>query len=131
MNKGPTEAIDTWGIAYNCAAMDAQLEEPVADQPNVTSIDIPAAKEVYFIAEDGVGDEGDYEDDRGPEEVAVEAEEEEAANVKQEVDTLEEVEAGKEGESEEDKDSHILRVSGEEEGSEEEDREGLEAEERN
>lgn len=133
VNKGPAEAIDTRGIAYNRAAMDALLEEPVVDQPNVTSIDIPAAKEVYFIAEDGVGDEGDHEDDRGPEEVAVEAEEEEAADVEEEVDTTgtEVMEAGEEGESEEDEDSHISGVSGEEEGSEEEDGEGSEAEEGN
>ena len=133
VNKGPTEAIDTQGITYNCAAMDALLEKPVVDQPNVTSIDIPAAKEVYFIAKDGVGDEGDHEDDRGPEDVAVEAEEEEAADVEEEVDTTgtEVREAGEEGKSEEDEDSHILGVSGEEEGSEEEDGEGLEAEEGN
>ena len=71
VDKGPVEAIDTRGITYNRAAMDALLEEPVVDQPNVTSIDIPAAKEVYFIAEVGVGDGGDHEEDRGPEEVAV------------------------------------------------------------
>ena len=120
VNKGPAEAIDTRSIAYNRAAMDALLEEPVVDQPNVTSIVIPAAKEVYFIAEDGVGDEGDHKDDRGPEEVAVEAEKEEAADVEEEVDTTgtEVMEAGEEGESEEDEDSHISRVSGEEEAEE-------------
>ena len=107
VNKVPTEAIDIGGIAYNRAAMDALLEESVVDQPNVTSIDIPAAKEVYFIAEDGVGDEENHEDDRGPDEVAVEAEEEEAADVEEEVDTTEVMEAGEEGESEEDEDSHI------------------------
>ena len=133
MNKGPAEEIDTRGIAYNRAAMDALLEEPVVNQPNVTSIDIPAAKEVYFIAEDGVGDEGDHEEDRGPEEVAVEAEEEEAADVEEEVDITgtEVMEAGEEVESEEDEDSHISGISGEEEGSEEEDGEGSEAEEGN
>ena len=133
VNKGPPEAFDPRGIAYNCAAMDALLEEPVVDQPNVTSIDIPAAEEVYFIAEDGVRDERDHEDDRGPEEVAVEAEEEEAADVEEEVDTTgtEVMEAGEEGESEEDEDSHISGVSGEEEGSEEEDGKGSEAEEGN
>ena len=133
VHKGPAEAIDTRGIAYNRAAMDALLEEPVVDQPNVTSIDIRAAKEVYFIAEAGVGDEGDQEDDRGPEEVAVEAEEAEAADVEEEVDTTgtEVMEAGEKGESEEDEDSHFLGVSGEEEGSEEKDGEGLEAEEGN
>ena len=87
VNKSPTEGIDTWGIAYNHAAIDALLEEPVVHQPNIISINIPAAKEVSFIAEDGVGDEGDHEDDRGPEEVAVEAEEAEAADVEEEVDT--------------------------------------------
>ena len=43
VNKGPVEAIDTRGITYNYAAMDALLEEPVVDQSNVTTIDIPAA----------------------------------------------------------------------------------------
>ena len=43
VNKGPAEAIDTRGIAFNRAVMDALLEETVVDQPNVTSIDIPAA----------------------------------------------------------------------------------------
>ena len=43
---GPVEAIDTRSITYNRAAMDALLEELVVDQPNVTTIDIPAAKEV-------------------------------------------------------------------------------------
>ena len=115
VNKDPVEAIDTRGITYNRAAMDALLEEPVVDQPNVTTIDIPAAKEVYFIAEDGVGDE---EDVRGPEEVAVEAEEKEAVYVEEEFDTAEEDEGG---EFDKGEDSHITGVSGEEEeGSEKE-----------
>ena len=83
VNKDLVEAIDTRGIKCNRVAMDALLEEPVVDQPNVTTIDIPAAKEIYFITEDGVGDDRGQEDVRGLEEVAVEAEEEEAVYVEE------------------------------------------------
>ena len=75
VKRGPSEAIDTRGISYNCVAMDALLQEPTVDQPNVMSINIPAAKDsVYFDAEDGVGDIGTLDSEDGGEE-AVDVEE--------------------------------------------------------
>ena len=58
VNTTPSEVIDTRGISYNPAAMAALLEEPEIEQPNLMGIDIPAASEVYFDAENGVGEEG-------------------------------------------------------------------------
>ena len=73
MNSTPAEAIDTRGIAYNRVAMEALLEEPEVEQPNITgAVDIPEASGVYFDAENVVGDD---RPGRGPEEEAtVEAE---------------------------------------------------------
>ena len=63
-SNAPAEAIDTHGISYNRTAMEALLEEPEIDQPRVTGIDIPAASEVYFDAENGIGDDENCEEVR-------------------------------------------------------------------
>ena len=109
VNKGPAVAIDTRGITYNRAAMDALLEEPAVEQPNFTGIEIPAAKDAYFIAEDGVGVDEDHKDDREPEEEAVEAEEEGAVDAE---------EAEEAGQSEEGGESQSSGESAEEESEE-------------
>lgn len=62
VSNAPAEAIDTRGISYNRTAMEALLEEPEIDQPRVTGIDIPAASEVYFDAENGIGDDENCEE---------------------------------------------------------------------
>ena len=120
MIKGPVEAIETRGVIYNRVAMDALPKEVVVDPLNITSIDILVSKEVYFIAEDGVGDDEGQEDVRRPEEAAVEAEEYGTLYLEEELefDTVEEDEAG---ECDKGEDSHMMGVSREEEaGSEKE-----------
>jgi hypothetical protein len=80
VNNAPSEAIDTRGISYNRAAMEALLEEPEVDQLEVTSINIPiptaSASEVYFDAENGVdGGRNQEEVLEDPEEEVFEVEE--------------------------------------------------------
>jgi hypothetical protein len=60
LDRAPSEPVDTRGISYNQAAMEALLEEPEVEQHEVTRIDqpIPTASEVYFDAENGVDDDG-------------------------------------------------------------------------
>lgn len=58
LDRAPSEPVDTRGIAYNQAAMEALLEEPGVEQHEVTRINlpIPTASEVYFDAEDEIDD---------------------------------------------------------------------------
>ena len=64
VNNAPAEPIDTQGMAYNKAAMEALLQEPAVEQPVITVVDIPRANDIYFDAEDGVIYGSDGEGDR-------------------------------------------------------------------
>jgi len=55
VNSAPCDPIDTRGISYNRAAMEALLGEPEVEQPNFMRVEIPEASSVYFEAEGGVG----------------------------------------------------------------------------
>ena len=55
VNSAPSKPIDTRGISYNQAAMEALLGEPEVEQPKVARVEIPEASSVYFDAEGGVG----------------------------------------------------------------------------
>jgi len=112
VNSTPPEAIDTRGIAYNRVAMEALLEEPDIEQPNISgAVDIPAAREVYFDAENGVGPGDDGTG--GPEEETVTVEAEAEPEV-----ALEEV-----GEMDDGGDLALGSEEADEEGGEEDDEE--------
>lgn len=65
LDKARSEPVDTRGISYNQAAMEALLEEPQVQQREMTRVDqpIPIAREVYFEAENGVDDVGNQEEE--------------------------------------------------------------------
>ena len=62
VNDTVEEPIDTRGMAYNKDAMEVLLEEPSIAQLIIAPVEIPRANDVYFDAEEGVGNLEDVED---------------------------------------------------------------------
>jgi hypothetical protein len=68
------EPVDTRGMAYSKAAMEALLQEPKINQPIITAVDIPRANNMYFDPEDGIDCEIDGRDngnDSGGDDIGV------------------------------------------------------------
>ena len=156
VNSTPLETVNTQGISYNKMAMAALLEEPEVDHPNIMGIDISAATEVYFDAENEVVDDSNPEDKgvievevgvavEGVEKGVIEGSEggdsagEQGSNGSEGVDVLvgpgieeedsSEEEEGLEEEEEKEKEEHSEEEEGEEEEGEEEEGEEEEEEE--
>ena len=92
VNSAPCEPINTRGISYNQAAMEALLGKPKVEQPNFVRVEIPEASLIYFDAKGGVGDIEEEEEDATLPGAVEEEEEEEEVVVEKEEEEEEEME---------------------------------------